>query len=380
MRPENKRTIVDEKEDAHGLAPKQPERKLVREGDTLQSLKASAEFTLERFLRREEAIRPDAQPVRTFTVGKGAKAKEEKVYKQSDVIKCQSAETWHKEGRRVKVGERPLKLVPIRAVTMNRMREVEEAIRETGEKPKQGLYARYQTEYIVPPPIQDGKIPKNEYGNIDCFVPSMVPKGAAHIPWPGTVRICKKLGLDYAEAVTGFEFGSKMAVPIIQGVVVAAENEQVVRDAWLEADAQKREKERLKQEKLILSTWRKFIMGLRINERIQDEYGDLEDRESRNPFAREEHVSQRVPDDDDEDADDVNDQGGGFLVPGEDNNEGDGQDRGGGFLVPRDEDSEEDIVEGLRNRRGSHRDDPMVLDNDSSELSDAPSCISSPPS
>ena len=363
LRPENKRTIVDEKEDVHGLAPKQPERKLAKEGDTLQSLKASTEFTLERFLRREEAVRPGAEHVRTFTVGKGAKAKEEKVYKQSDVIKCQSAETWHKEGRRVKVGERPLKLVPIRAVTMNRMREVEEAIRETGEKPKQGLYARYQTEYIIPPPIQDGKIPKNEYGNIDCFVPSMVPKGAAHVPWPGTVRICKKLGLDYAEAVTGFEFGSKMAVPIIQGVVVAAENEQVVRDAWIEADAQKREKERLKQEKLILSTWRKFIMGLRINERIQDEYGDLEDRESRNPFAREEYALQpRDVDEEDNDANDVNEQGGGFLVPGEDD---------------RDED---DFVESHRNRQASHRDDPMVLDDDSSELSDAPSYVSTPPS
>lgn len=357
MRPENKRTIVDEKEDAQGLAPKQPERKVAKEGDTLQSLKASPEFTLERFLRREEAIRPGAEHVRTFTSGKGTKAKEEKVYHMSDVIKCQSAETWHKEGRRVKVGETPLKLVPIRAVTMNRMREVEEALRETGEKPKQGLYARYQTEYIIPPPIKDGKIPKNEYGNIDCFVPSMVPKGAAHVPWSGTVRVCKKLGLDYAEAVTGFEFGSKMAVPVIQGVVIAAENEQLVRDAWREADAEKREKERLKQEKLILSTWRKFIMGLRINERIQEEYGDMEDAESRNPFAREEYTAQQR----DEDEDDADELGGGFLVPGED-------------------DEEQDFVVEGQSRRESQRDDPMVLDDDDSELSDAPSHLSTPPS
>ncbi|KAL1956117.1 hypothetical protein VTO42DRAFT_7636 [Malbranchea cinnamomea] len=363
MRPQNKRTIVDEKEDSQGLAPNQPERKIAKEGDTLQSLKASAEFTLERFLRRDEAIRPGAEPVRIFTSGKGSKIKEEKVYRKSDVVKCQSAETWHKEGRRIKVGEVPLKLVPIRAVTMNRMREVEEVMRETGEKPKQGLYARYQTEYIIPPPIKDGKIPKNEYGNIDCFVPSMVPKGAAHIPWPGTVRICKKLGIDYAEAVTGFEFGSKMAVPIIQGVVVAVENEQLVRDAWLQADAERREKERLKQEKLILSTWRKFIMGLRINERIQEEYGDIEDRESHNPFSRKEYRSQtRIPDPNDHD--DVHEEGGGFLVPGED----DGDE--GGF-----------VVEGHQRQRQLRNEDRTMLDDDaSSELSEAPSDLSSPPS
>jgi xeroderma pigmentosum group C-complementing protein len=47
-----------------------------------------------------------------------------------------------------------------------------------------------------------------------------------------TVRICKKLGIDYTEAVTGFAFRSKMAVPFIQRVVIAEENESLLRDAW----------------------------------------------------------------------------------------------------------------------------------------------------
>ncbi|KAE8131959.1 Rad4 transglutaminase-like domain-containing protein, partial [Aspergillus pseudotamarii] len=226
------RTAVDNLEDANDLVPNQPEKKAAKEGDTLQSLKASTEFVLERFLRREEALKPGSKHVRTFVTGKGTKAKEEKIYRRADVLKCLSAESWHKEGRQIKKGEAPLKRVPIRAVTLLRKREVDELERETGEKPKQGLYAKYQTEYIIPPPIRNGIVPKNDYGNIDCFVPSMVPRGATHIPWPGTVRICKKLGIDYAEAVTGFEFGSKMAVPVIEGVVIAAENEDLVKDAW----------------------------------------------------------------------------------------------------------------------------------------------------
>ncbi|KAE8350892.1 Rad4 transglutaminase-like domain-containing protein [Aspergillus coremiiformis] len=331
-RPAKDRTAVDDLEEANDLVPNQPEKKAAKEGDTLQSLRASTEFVLERFLRREEALKPGAQHVRTFMTGKGNKAKEEKVYRRANVLKCLSAESWHKEGRQIKKGEAPLKHVPIRAVTLLRKREVDELERETGEKPKQGLYAKYQTEYIIPPPIRNGIIPKNEYGNIDCFVPSMVPRGAAHIPWSGTVRVCKKLGIDYAEAVTGFEFGSKMAVPVIEGVVVAAENEDLVKDAWRADAAEKREKERRKTEARILQTWRKFLFGLRIAERVREEYGESSrdhERDAYNPFTSRKPVQQQArpsapephTQEPAEDMDPV-DRGGGFLLPGEDDGDG----------------------------------------------------------
>ncbi|KAJ5175930.1 uncharacterized protein N7482_001807 [Penicillium canariense] len=329
-RPPNRRTKVDEIEDANELQRKQPEKKEPKQmTDTLQSLRQSAEFVLERFLRREEALKPGAESVRIFTSGKGAKAKEEPVFRRADVVKCMSAESWHKEGRQILPGAVPLKRVSIRAVTLLRKREVEELQRETGEKPLQGLYARDQTEYIIPPPIRDGIIPKNDYGNIDCFVPSMIPRGAAHVPLPGTVRICKKLGIDYAEAVTGFEFGSKMAVPVIQGVVIAAENEDLLRDAWRTDAAEKRKREQLKAEKRILQTWRKFLFGLRITERVREEYGGFDvaedrQRDSHNPFAarKKDQGQHDEPDNVEDDHLEESthhalDHGGGFLLPGE---------------------------------------------------------------
>ncbi|EED20747.1 Rad4 family protein [Talaromyces stipitatus ATCC 10500] len=335
IRADNQRTAADDIEDAKDLVANQPEKKIVKkETDTLQSLKASTEFVLERFLRREEALRPGAKVVRKFVTGKGDKVKEENVYRRADVLRCLSAESWHKEGRRPKIGEAPLKRVPIRAVTLMRKREVEELERQTGEKPLQGLYASYQTESIIPPPIENGIIPKNEYGNIDCFVPTMVPRGAIHIPWGGTVRICKKLGIDYAEAVTGFEFGSKMAVPVIEGVVVAEENADLVRDAWRADQEVRREKERLAHEKRILQTWRKFVMGLRIMERVRAEYGEDGDAELDNPFQRRRPTGksadtvQKPPDverhehdyeEDEDHYEDANaDLGGGFLLPDHD--------------------------------------------------------------
>lgn len=245
VRTDKMRTAVDDVEDASDLVPQQPEKKDATDGgDTLQSLKASADWVLERFLRREEALRPGAKPDRMFVYGKGDKQTEEPVYRRADVERCLTAESWHKDGRRPKAGVVPLKQVPIRAMTLTRKREVEEAHRRTGEMPTQGLYSWDQTEFIIPEPIKDGVIPKNAYGNIDCFVPTMVPKGAAHIPMRGTVRICKKLEIDYAEAVTGFEFGKRMAIPVITGVVVAEENEKAVREAWKAWDEEQRKKKR----------------------------------------------------------------------------------------------------------------------------------------
>ena len=275
VRTEKMRTHVDDIEEASDLLPRQAEKKERNEDvDTLQSLKGSADFVLERFLRREEALRANAQPVRIFSSGKGDKLKQEHVYSRKDVERCLSAESWHKEGRQVKQGEAPLKFVPIRAVTLTRKREVEDMQRQTGEKPTQGLYSWDQTEYIIPPPIEDGVIPKNSYGNIDCFVPSMVPVGAVHLPMRGTVRICKKLGIDYAEAVTGFEFGSKLAVPVVQGVVVAEEHGKAVREGWEEFAEQQRIKEEGKLQAAILATWKKMLMGLRIRERVNETYGE----------------------------------------------------------------------------------------------------------
>jgi xeroderma pigmentosum group C-complementing protein len=298
-RPGVKRTQADEIEDEGDLVPFKPTEKFKQAGsmpETLQAYKASTEFILERHLRREEAVVPTANPVKQFIYGKGEKEKTEPVYQRKDVVSCKTTESWHKEGRETKAGEQPLKLVPIRAVTLLRKQEVEHATRETGEKPLQGLYSRDQTQWIIPPPIKNGQIPKNAYGNIDIYVPSMVPKGAIHIRLGGTVKVCKKLGIDYAEAVTGFEFGHQMAVPVITGVVVAEEHEEAVLEAWEEEEEKKQRREDEKREKKLLGLWRKFAVGLKIMERVHEEYGvdkDLPDEV--NPFIRVHKKDQLLP-------------------------------------------------------------------------------------
>ncbi|KAM3526182.1 hypothetical protein MY4038_006930 [Beauveria bassiana] len=323
-------TEIDEVEESTDLKPDKPEIKPVLEGEeTLQYYKQSKEFVLGRHLKREEALRAGAKAVKKFqNKGKG-KTEEEDVYLRSDVLNVKSAETWHKQGRAPLDGEEPLKRVPYRAATTNRRRELLEAEAATGQKVLQGLYSYDQTDWIIPEPIKDGIIPKNEYGNIDLFAEHMCPQGAVHVPFKGTVRVCKKLGINYAEAVVGFEFGHRMAVPVIQGVVVAEENHEMVMEQLQQDEAERLRKEDEKRRKAALAQWRKFLMGMRIVQRIRQEYGEIDDKTS--VFG---HSSKTglagAPDPAvmEHDEAENEDMAGGFLPEGYEEDEVDGSGRG----------------------------------------------------
>lgn len=299
VRTSSMRTAVDDLEESKDLKVSERHKKEQKAGkETLQSYKTSADFVLERHLRREEAIVPGSKPVKTFLAGKGDSAKEEPVYSRKDVAICRTGESWHKEGRQVKAGEQPMKMVPIRAVTLTRKREVEEAERANGEKLKQGLYALDQTDWIIPPPIENGVIPKNVFGNMDCYVPTMVPQGAVHIPLKSTARICKRLNIDFAEACTGFEFGKQRAVPVITGVVVAPEHEDRVIAEWEKDEQERKIKEEGKREQAALKMWRKLLTGLKIMQRVQEEYGgdpDKDTKDQMNPFTNKRKIKSNTP-------------------------------------------------------------------------------------
>ncbi|GAB7366806.1 hypothetical protein MBLNU230_g0980t1 [Neophaeotheca triangularis] len=356
-RPSNKRSAADDLEEQTELKPFKPadEKKEV-EKESLQWYKQSADYVLEHHLRREEAILPSAKPVRSFTAGKGDKAKTHPVYKRSDVVVCKTVESWHKEGRALKPAQQPMKYVPMRAVTLVRKREMEDAKRETGEALKQGLYSREQTDWIIPPPIVDGKIPKNAFGNMDVYVPTMVPEGAVHLPLKGSAKLCRKLDIDYAEACTGFEFGKQRAVPVLTGVVVAEEHEELVRDAWRTEQKEVRRKEDEKRRGLSLHWWRKMLMGLRIVERMREEYSELGDGGGEsNPFVKKAEREGRKVGVEGSGVDEE-EGGGGFFLPGHDEEEvpqtrkgrgeGNGGEEGAGGFLPDAEDEDTEMVGG----------------------------------
>ena len=166
------------------------------------------------------------------------------------------------------------------------------------------LYAPHQTSLYVAPPVSNGQIPKNVYGNLDIYVPSMVPPGGTHISNPETSRAARILGIDYADAVTGFSFTGRHGTAVTSGAVVATEYEEAVgeiiqafEDERVQAEEERRSLEALKM-------WKRFLVGLRIRERIEG-YDIEGERDIAKKYDMEEAK--------DEDEDENEDEAGGFL-------------------------------------------------------------------
>ncbi|KAJ3752274.1 hypothetical protein EV360DRAFT_55515 [Lentinula raphanica] len=275
-------------------------------------------YVLSRHLKQNETIYPPPAPASelgtdsstsrnrhgllSYTPELG-KFRGEPVYPRSSVVSLKTPENWLRtEGRSIKAGEVPMKYVKLRASTIGKKREIEmikEEMKNAKEKTKaqakssggttvegevmQGLYARHQTEPYVPDPVIDGIVPKNQFGNIDLYVQSMLPKGGVHMPFKGIAKIARNLHIDYAEAVIGFEFRKRRATPVLEGIVVAAGYEEILLEAFLEAEREAAEKNRIKKEERALKQWARLVHGLRIRQRLQEQYADRLDAETPTP-------------------------------------------------------------------------------------------------
>lgn len=94
---------------------------------------------------------------------------------------------------------------------------------------------------------------------------------------PALNRTCKKMKIDCAQAVTGFDFHSGSCHPTFDGFVVCEEfAEQVVEQYWLYQEEAKR-KEDEKYEARVYGNWKKLIKGLWIRERLQRKYKFADD-------------------------------------------------------------------------------------------------------
>lgn len=80
---------------------------------------------------------------------------------------------------------------------------------------------------------------------------------------------------------TGFEFKKRRAFPVLTGIVVAAENEEAILEAYWEHENDAAEKEKTKRHDAVIKRWTRLIQGLRIRKRLQEQYAGRAD----NPLA-----------------------------------------------------------------------------------------------
>ncbi|KAM0723805.1 hypothetical protein Q7P37_000795 [Cladosporium fusiforme] len=220
-------------------------------------------YALERHLRRHEVLHPRREAGKV-NAGTAAKPRMEPVFRRQDVLSCKSADKWYRLGREVKQGEQPLKHVPARAL---RRKDLDEDVHDA-EAGTTGLYSIHQTQVYIPPPVQRGKITKNAFGNLDVYVPSMVPSGGMHIRHASTQQAARALNIDFADAVTGFKFQGRQGTAIVEGAVVPQEYGEAVL-AIIEGLEYEAMEEASKARSLTaLRLWARFMKGLRIADRV----------------------------------------------------------------------------------------------------------------
>ncbi|KAI1380360.1 Rad4-domain-containing protein [Hypoxylon crocopeplum] len=280
-------------------------------------------YALERHLRRNEVLVPDASL--SGTVGAGSNGPLEKVYRRKDVRIARSREKWYRMGREVLGNEIPAKFLPKRAKQKSDLFQ-DDADDDDGGTVGTPIYTSDQTMPFKHPPVVDGRVPKNRYGNLDIYVPSMVPEGGAYVADELAARAAFILGVDYAPALTGFQFKGRQGTAVLYGAVVAAEHEEAVRAVIAGLNDQAADLERERRTREVLKAWRLFLMSLRVRQRIWadvDSDEEAYDKEAMNlddgePVAHGHDLEEEAQ------LSDASDEAGGFMID---------DDYAGGFMV-----------------------------------------------
>ncbi|NXG45061.1 XPC protein, partial [Psilopogon haemacephalus] len=219
-------------------------------------------YALKRHLLKYQAIYPESAAILGYCRG-------EAVYSRDCVHTLHSRDTWLKQARVVRIGEVPYKMVKGFSNQARKARLAEPANRD---KEDLALFGHWQTEEYQPPVAVDGKVPRNEYGNVYLFLPSMLPIGCVHLRLSNLNRLARKLDIDCAQAITGFDFHGGYSHPVTDGYIVCEEYKEVLIAAWENEQVEIEKKEKEKREKRALGNWKLLTKGLLIRERLKQRY------------------------------------------------------------------------------------------------------------
>ncbi|KAL8990023.1 MAG: hypothetical protein Q9177_001215 [Variospora cf. flavescens] len=305
-------------------------------------------YALERHLRRHETLRPLAREIGRVSAGAGRPT--ESVFRRGDVMVCRSAAQWLRLGREIAEGEQPVKRLPPHpqhhherkkksslvsvSVSVSEEDEAEKSGNKEEEEEK-AFYTEPQTRLYRPPniPASGSPIPRNAYGNLDIYTPTMVPARGYHSTHPLTRHAARILGVDAVDAVTGFTFGGGAAETgsggrirrrrgrggrgrgkaTITGAVIFAPHREAI-DAVISAlEAEQQAAEAEARTRVVLAWWRRLALGLRIRERVRGY--EVEGEREREEVER--LGGDRADEEAEEEEEEEMEEGGGGFLPEE---------------------------------------------------------------
>lgn len=238
-------------------------------------------YALESQLRQDEVVFPNDLTSKCGTFRSVNKNIIMPIVKRSHVFRLRTAKAWHMRGRILKVGAQPLKTKEKNVSLMDE---------DDDDDGKVRLYAEFQTLMYLPPPIVDGKIVKNAFGNVEIFTRSMIPENGflVELTESLTMKLVEKaardvLRIDYARAIVKFDFGSGSkrkrgaATAKEGGILIDAQYKEAMLLVLEGLQGEEEENRRRKVELNALLAWRLFLSKLRIKDRLDKQHGKIKE-------------------------------------------------------------------------------------------------------
>ncbi|KAL9241453.1 hypothetical protein vseg_015565 [Gypsophila vaccaria] len=222
-------------------------------------------YAIEKWLSKYQTLYPKG-PVLGFCSGHA-------VYPRTCVQTLHTKERWLREGLQVRVNELPAKVV--KSSFKNRkgqVIEVESSAEGSAPDVDIALFGKWQTEPLCLPHAVDGRVPKNERGQVDVWSEKCLPPGTIHLRLPRLVPIVQRLGIDFAPAMVGFEFRNGRSVPVYEGLVVCKEFRAAILEVYTEEERRREEEEKKRDERQALSRWYQLLSSMVTRQRLNDKY------------------------------------------------------------------------------------------------------------
>lgn len=244
-------------------------------------------------LRYNEVIRSNSIPIGSIEIND--KFGKESIFVKTTLIVGRSVQQWKILGRSIIEDQIdcPIKIIKsIRPRTIMKRRLFNlNVLNGEPELNKVKLYSFDQTCPYINMKVSildNGKVmlPRNEYGNIEIFKPSMVPDLCSWLTLSnienilfdyktGKLKLKFNDKVEYVSVINGFNFLSNpgKATPIKCGVIVLKLQEDLAKKIWLHGKIRLSEKYINEQRMRVLYTWNDLMKRLRIRSMVEENYG-----------------------------------------------------------------------------------------------------------
>eukprot|EP01018_Ginkgo_biloba_P029180 Gb_25624 [translate_table: standard] len=222
-------------------------------------------YVLERWLTKYQTLHPKG-PVLGYCAGQS-------VYPRTCVQNLHTSERWLREGLQVKKDESPAKILKAsRNAAKGSPPDPSYSEEDYTEGRTIALFGKWQTEPLQLPPAVGGIVPKNERGQVDVWSEKCLPPGTVHLRMPRLVNVAKRLGIDFAPAMVGFEIRNGRSVPLFEGIVICREFRDALLQAYSEEEERRIVEEKKKSEHLAISRWCQLLRSVATRQRLQNAY------------------------------------------------------------------------------------------------------------